>query len=46
MLQGRKSRSDVENKEVTDRTFMKFRGPQALTDMDEHSGLATVPANA
>ena|SRR5205085_7131809 len=30
--QGRKSRSSAENKAVTDRTFMKFRGPQALTD--------------
>src|SRR5215469_3112555 len=27
--------SDAENKLVTARTFMRFRGPQALTDMDE-----------
>ena len=30
--QDRKSLSGAENKAVTDRTFMRFRGPKALTD--------------
>ena len=33
--QGRKSRPHAENKTVTDKTFIRFRGPQALKDMDE-----------
>jgi len=35
LLQVESGRTHAENKTVTDRTFISFRGPQALKDMDE-----------